>query len=87
MQLTGIRTFSSQQNAGDEQATLSAVDVARTPEKALDLVHKARTGHKGARETWMQVKKHFPNMPMSLATVQRYVQDRPEYTKIRAIPA
>ena len=39
------------QNTGEEQATLSAVGVARTPEEALDLVHKARTGHRGARET------------------------------------
>jgi len=37
------------QSKDDEPATLAAVGMARTPEEALDLVHKSRTGHKGGK--------------------------------------
>jgi len=83
--LADVENLQSLQSKEDHTG-LAALGDPQTAEEALTAVHKARTGHRGAVDTWIDVNRQYPNLHLPFNTVRNFVKDCPECAKIRARP-
>jgi len=60
--------------------------VPDTHEAAIREVHFSRLGHQGAKATWIECKKQFPNADISFQSVKTFVQDCEICAKVRDVP-
>jgi len=57
-----------------------------THEAAIREVHFSRLGHQGAKATWIECKRKFPNADISFQSVKTFVQDCEICAKVRDVP-
>ena len=73
----------------EEMPSLCAIGTIPAPttyDEAIREVHYSKLGHHGAKATWKEVKKRFPNADIPFIAVQKIVQDCEVCAKIRDVP-
>jgi len=67
------------------EATINALQEvpSKSAHDMISEVHNDRTGHRGAKSTWQQVKRLYPNAPITFAAVASFVQDCGACAKLR----
>jgi hypothetical protein len=74
----------SRKDAGDTQASCSAIGVARDKvTEALQAVHNARMGHNGVRRTWLLLNEHFPGNSVRMEDIADFIALCPVCQKYR----
>ena len=83
--------YSGDTDSDDEELpALCAIEQLPAPttyDEAIREVHYSRTGHHGAKSTWKEVKRRFPNADIPFNAVQKIVEDCGICAKIRDVPS